>query len=67
RAVQSHHIQFRSRGGGHEGANQAGMCAYHHLVGIHEGFMTVSGKAPDHLAWTASGRPFRAGAQDPPT
>jgi len=28
--------------------------------------MTVAGRAPDELVWTASGRPFRAGAQDPP-
>ena len=66
RAVHSHHVEPRSRGGGDEDENQAGLCAYHHLVGIHGGFMTVAGRAPDELVWTASGRPFRAGAQDPP-
>jgi len=66
RAVQAHHVEHRSHGGGDEDENQTGLCAYHHLVGIHGGFMTVAGKAPDQLAWTASGRPFRAGAQDPP-
>jgi hypothetical protein len=50
-AVHSHHIQFRSHGGGPEDENQVGVCLAHHLHGIHEGYVRVSGRAPDALVW----------------
>jgi hypothetical protein len=66
RGAHAHHVVFEGRGGGHAEMNLISLCAFHHLVGIHEGFMTVRGLAPDRLVWTAGGRPFRAGAQEPP-
>jgi hypothetical protein len=54
-----HHIVFRSRGGDHDPTNLVCMCAAHHLHGIHEGQIRVSGKAPDQLRWalTSAVRP----------
>ena len=50
-AVHSHHIQYRSHGGGDEEENQTGICLAHHLHGIHEGYVRVRGRAPDELEW----------------
>jgi len=33
------------------GKNQLCLCAAHHLHGIHEGLMRVTGTAPDELTW----------------
>jgi 5-methylcytosine-specific restriction endonuclease McrA len=51
RAVHAHHITPRSRGGGDERENLVGLCAFHHLVGIHGGYLRVSGRAPGGLTW----------------
>lgn len=59
-AVQTHHVLFRSRGGGDEPPNLLSMCAPHHLHGIHRGYLRVSGRAPDALRWeTCLGVPLR--------
>jgi hypothetical protein len=50
-AVHSHHIEFLSQGGSDDDENQIGLCAAHHLRGIHDGLMRVTGKAPDELVW----------------
>jgi hypothetical protein len=50
-AVHSHHIEFRSHGGSDDPNNQIGLCAVHHLRGIHDGLLRVTGKAPDELVW----------------
>jgi len=50
-AVQLHHIEFRSHGGSDDESNQLCVCAAHHLFGIHEERMHVTGKAPDELVW----------------
>ncbi len=50
-AVHSHHIKYRSHGGGDEETNQTGICLAHHLHGIHEGYVRVHGRAPDGLVW----------------
>ncbi len=60
---QGHHLIFRSHGGGSGAGNTTGLCAPHHLRGIHGGRLRVSGTAPDHLVWElADGTPFTAGA-----
>ena len=64
RGVHAHHLVFQSRGGTDDEGNLIILCGYHHLVGIHGGFMAVEGVAPDRVVWTVAGRPFRAGAQD---
>jgi hypothetical protein len=51
RAVHSHHIVPRARGGSDDPSNLVALCAFHHLVGIHGGYLRVSGRAPDGLTW----------------
>jgi hypothetical protein len=55
-AVHAHHITPRSQGGGDEPENQVSLCAFHHLVGIHGGYLRVSGQAPDGLTWEVGPR-----------
>jgi hypothetical protein len=50
-AKQTHHLVFRSHGGSNAGWNLISVCAVHHLHGIHDGRMSVSGRAPDELVW----------------
>jgi hypothetical protein len=56
RAVHAHHVDFQSRGGPDEMDNLVALCAYHHLVGIHDGYIRVRGRAPDGLVWEIAGR-----------
>ena len=46
-----HHIKFRSQGGTDEETNCVGLCAAHHLHGIHRGYLTVAGRAGERLVW----------------
>lgn len=50
-AQHEHHLQFRSRGGGNEIENRVALCAAHHLRGVHAGYLTVEGRAGEHLVW----------------
>jgi hypothetical protein len=55
-----HHVQFRSKGGDNRRENRAAVCLAHHLHGIHTGYITATGRAPDGLHWhlgVAHGRP----------
>jgi hypothetical protein len=61
-ATHSHHVLFRSHGGGDELENQVGLCAFHHLRCIHSGYLRVIGRAPDALRWFLNGTPW-AGPQ----
>jgi hypothetical protein len=63
-ANHSHHVEFRSRGGSDDEANQVGDCAFHHLRCIHGGHLTVVGRAPDALTWLRKGEVFTGTAQD---
>ena len=47
----THHLTFRSQGGSDAAHNLIAVCAAHHLIGIHEGLIAVSGRAPDALVW----------------
>jgi hypothetical protein len=60
RAVHAHHVVPRSRGGGDEPENLVGLCACHHLAGVHGGYLAVRGCAPEGLAWE-----LRRGARGP--
>ncbi|MHC4953733.1 MAG: HNH endonuclease [Planctomycetota bacterium] len=52
RAAQHiHHIEFRSQGGTDAESNLLGLCATHHLRGIHRGHMAVAGRAGERLDW----------------
>jgi hypothetical protein len=59
RATHAHHLEFRSHGGGDEQENLVGLCAFHHLRCIHGGWLRVTGRAPDGLAWILRGRIWR--------
>ncbi len=50
-ADHAHHIQRRSAGGSDDPHNLVGMCAPHHLHGVHAGYLRVRGRAPDRLVW----------------
>ena len=50
-AEHAHHIDYRSAGGADEEGNLIGLCAVHHLRGVHMGYIRVSGKAPHGLRW----------------
>ncbi|HET7754419.1 MAG TPA: HNH endonuclease signature motif containing protein [Anaeromyxobacteraceae bacterium] len=60
-ADHSHHVEFRSHGGGDELSNQTGACEFHHLRCIHGGFLRVTGKAPDGLTWWLRGKRWNGG------
>jgi hypothetical protein len=51
KAMQAHHLEARSQGGSDADDNLGGLCAHHHLVGVHGGYLRVRGKAPDALTW----------------
>jgi hypothetical protein len=57
RAVHAHHIVPRSRGGSDDDRNLVALCAFHHLHGVHQGYLRVSGSAPDGLTWVIGRRP----------
>ncbi len=59
RAVHSHHIVPRSRGGSDDPENQVALCACHHLRGIHGGYIRVWGRAPGELVWEVGGSIWR--------
>jgi hypothetical protein len=50
-ADHDHHVKYRSRGGCDEIWNRVGVCLPHHLHGIHRGYLTVTGRAGEHLVW----------------
>jgi len=55
-----HHVVFRSAGGGNGKTNKILLCSTHHLQCIHNGWVRVTGEAPDKLRWqlgVRSGRP----------
>ena len=54
-ALHAHHVQFRSAGGGNELTNLTALCAAHHLVAVHRGYVRVRGQAPDGLRWEVAG------------
>jgi hypothetical protein len=66
RAVHAHHVHPRSHRGPDTDENLVALCACHHLVGIHGGFIRVRGRAPDRLVWEVAGRIFEAGADQRP-
>lgn len=54
-ADHAHHVWQRARGGPDEPWNLASLCAPHHLVAIHGGFLRVRGRAPHALVWKFPG------------
>jgi hypothetical protein len=62
-AAQSHHVEFRSRGGSDDLGNQGGECPFHHLGCIHGGHLAVTGQAPEALTWLRKGKIFTGMAE----
>ena len=56
-APGTHHVVFRSRGGGDEPTNQTSPCDWCHLDGVHCARLKVSGDAPD-LVWLIGRTPI---------
>jgi len=54
-----HHVVFRSAGGGHGKKNKILLCATHHLQCVHNGWVRVTGEAPNELRWQLGVRPGR--------
>ena len=50
-ALHLHHIDYRSHGGSDDEENLLCLCTAHHLFGIHEERLRVTGAAPDKLVW----------------
>jgi hypothetical protein len=68
RNLDLHHIVFQRDGGSHESWNLTVICSGHHQQ-LHEGMLTVRGRAPHALefAWReVSGRPVIAARRDAP-
>jgi hypothetical protein len=55
RNLDLHHVEFRSHGGGPEMSNLTTTCSAHHKC-LHEGLLTIRGKAPQALefVWSVS-------------
>jgi hypothetical protein len=64
-AVHAHHVVLRSRGGGDDARNLTGLCAAHHLRGVHAGHLRVHGAAPDALTWVMAAPPVTLPAMPP--
>jgi hypothetical protein len=45
-----HHIEYQSRGGGHEMWNMVSICSLHHSA-VHFGKLVIRGTAPDHVTF----------------
>jgi hypothetical protein len=54
-----HHIKFRSHGGTHDEWNLIVLCDGHHRL-LHDGFLRITGRAPDNLQFERNGIPMRA-------
>jgi hypothetical protein len=61
RNLESHHIQFRSAGGADEPWNRTPLCAFHHHRGVHAGYVSIRGRAPDGLVYELGVGRFRSG------
>ena len=58
RFLEVHHLRRRADGGGHEPWNLLVLCDGHH-VALHEGTITIRGRAPDQLVFGTPLRPAR--------
>jgi hypothetical protein len=59
-AAHAHHVRFKSAGGVDAGWNLVSLCAGHHLHGVHLGWITVQGEAPDRLVWWMAAPPVES-------
>ncbi len=57
RTLALHHLEHRAHGGGHDDWNVILLCDGHHKL-LHEGVITIAGRAPDALVFTREGEPL---------
>ena len=50
-----HHLEPRARGGSDDLDNLIGLCAYHHLSGVHGGLLEVRGRSGTLVRWRFRG------------
>jgi len=55
RNIEVHHIEHRAHGGGHDASNLLLLCSGHHQL-LHDGVISIEGRAPDELVFTRDGR-----------
>jgi Holliday junction resolvasome RuvABC DNA-binding subunit len=55
RNLACHHLEFQSHGGDHDAANIVLLCDGHHKL-LHDGLITVTGRAPDELVFMRGGK-----------
>jgi len=63
-AAHAHHIVHRSQGGSDDASNLVSLCVAHHLHGVHDGHIRVSGQAPNQLRWELGVRRRSRGAEE---
>lgn len=51
RNLESHHLRYRSRGGGDEAPNLICLCRFHHQRGEHGDLASCRGRAPTDVEW----------------
>jgi hypothetical protein len=56
RHLAFHHLEFQVHGGQHEESNLVLLCDGHHKL-LHDGIVSISGRAPDQLVFARDGRP----------
>jgi hypothetical protein len=54
-SCHGHHIDFRGRGGSNDPSNRLPLCAYHHLVVVHQGFAQIFGRVAEDLEFFVDG------------
>jgi len=54
RNIDVHHIVLRALGGGHDASNLLLLCGGHHQL-LHDGVISIRGRAPDELVFTRDG------------
>jgi hypothetical protein len=59
-AAHVHHLWYRSAGGPLAPWNELSMCLPHHLLCVHRGYVLVTGRAPDGLAFVLGEREVAA-------
>jgi len=57
RNLDIHHIVHRAHGGDHDPSNLLVMCSGHHQL-LHDGRLSISGRAPDELRFERDGKPL---------
>ncbi len=57
RNLAFHHLEHRAHGGSHDESNITILCDGHHKL-LHEGVITIAGRAPDALVFTRDGEPL---------